>query len=136
MDVELLKAGIKWAQAEHETYGRDGDWDQGRWYQSLHQTLKQQLEAQGVQTCGTRMCLAGWIVHQANINVINDSDVEWDETILGAKDADSDSDVPDAAAALLGIDADEAYELWAWDNGIEDFERIGRELAEKYGQEW
>jgi len=137
MDVELLKQGIKWARAEWEAHQYHGDWEQQTWYSKLSPAHVRTLEAKGVQTCGTRMCLAGWIVHQAGLNVIGEyGEIEWDESILGARPDDCDEDVPDAAATLIGVDPIEAAMLWAGSNTIEDLEKTAKAMVEQNGQVW
>lgn len=121
VNIPLLRKAVEWAEAEAAKPFETREWDQTFWalpaspndpnvcgnpFQS--QAVLDRLR--GEVDCGTKFCVAGWIVHAAG------------EAVLYY-------DAATRAAELLGVTIDAADALFVADNSIEDVRRIAEELA-------
>ena len=125
MDVQLLKRAIEWARTEDAKAER-GDfcaWDQDSFAETT--------------SCGTTMCLAGWVAHEAGLEMIwrsNSVDSTWlDRVELDCAWIDPD----DAAMEVLGISTQQANRLFLMTpTNINAVEKVAQEIVAENGGVW
>lgn len=134
-DIPRLRKVLEHITAHPEEHVQDA-WairyiEDGEPFSEYCAPIRQFLESARQKGCGTAMCVAGHVVHQAGY------DIDWNSGYLTEwcrKSGDSRGISP-VAQELLGLDSKSARELFRCSNTLEDLWRIAREIAERAGEQ-
>jgi hypothetical protein len=142
-DPELLKLAVKAIEAEPKR------WDQGAWAMGRPQSVEPiKRDEDGYQIlplqhafCGTTMCLAGHVVHQAGYQIVLSIDeVEQDDLdynphhVVGAHscvdDTGKEFPIERKATELLGLTEEQADDLFGcMSRNLPEFKRVITEVT-------
>lgn len=130
VNIPLLRKVVEWVESQEAlAYSEDRRWYQGAWFR------KDEAKARAVQDlndpmCGTTMCVAGKIVHDAGWKPVY-YEVHGEDFAYAdeAKKGDIALPIHEIAAAELGLTEDEAHELFDGSNDAEHVRLIAEHLA-------
>jgi hypothetical protein len=110
-NIPLLRKAVEWAEAEAAKTEGPCMWDQGDYFSETD--------------CGTAYCISGFVIAtqsgfalKEDRPLINGRDVGW----------------WDGGRELLGLTEDEALDLFAPYNTIEDVRRLAEQIAARAGE--
>lgn len=157
-NIDRLRAAVAWAEIEAAKGEDDSQWDQGVWVGEGElgrgrriTTFNEDPEFQNTYgpdrakevkvRCGTAFCVAGWACHAEGDKFVavgydyyGDFDIDPVPDYAVPKGSNTAYDIGERARMLLGITDEEANELFAGNNSIQDVRRIARKIARRRGE--
>lgn len=120
---ELLRGVLAHVEAQAAL----GNWDQTQWRKP---TAYDYTETGDLNVCGTAFCFAGWTCELAGLQWVSDKSYSMGYDMLQWPEGGT-KHVEDAARILLGLTWDEAGELFAGWNTLDDLRRIVAEITRR-----
>ena len=127
-NIPLLRKTVEWVEAQAKLAEEKREWNQGSWYVEDPAIIAAKQDIND-PVCGTAMCFAGKVAHDAGwIPIFDDSNGELryaSEATKGGKFAE----IERIAIDELGIDIDQAEDLFSVYNDAERIRTIAEEIA-------
>lgn len=127
VNVPLLRKAVEWAETESQKPKELSEWYQGAWCSEpgkYSEFVENNAFYQKAEDCGTCYCIAGWVAAETQGKPISLGLFSGFVFVGGHS-----THVSDIAARELGLDCQQANDLFKATNSIQDVRRIAEKIA-------